>query len=121
MALADQTVTINSVAVALPRTGSSMNSGVFQSADGLVKETVSHSSAKGNRTRHLVRLDHSKVAADPFQSTLNAKYSLAAYLVMDVPPVGYTVAEAKQVVDGLIAQLTASSGALITKVLGNES
>lgn len=119
MALADQTVTINSVAVALPRTGSSMNSGQFSSADGLVQETVSHS--VGKRTRHLVRIDHNKVAADPFQTAINAKYSMSAYVVIDVPPVGYTVAEQKQVVDGFISQLTASSGALITKVLGNEN
>jgi hypothetical protein len=31
------------------------------------------------------------------------------------------VAEQKQVVDGFIAQLTASSGAIITQVLGNEN
>lgn len=119
MALADQTVTINSVAIALPRTGSSLNSGKFSSADGLVSETVSHDI--GKRTRHLLRIDHNKVAADPFQASINAKYSMSAYIVVDVPPVGYTVAEQKQVVDGFIAQITASSGALITKVLGNEN
>jgi hypothetical protein len=68
-----------------------------------------------------MRINHSKIAADPFQSTLNAKYSMSAYVVFDVPPVGYTVAEQKQVIDGFIAQLNASSGALITKVLGNEN
>jgi hypothetical protein len=119
MALADQTVTINSVAVALPRTGSSMNSGKFTSADGLVSEEVSHQ--VGSRTRHMIRINHSKIAADPFQSSINAKYSMSAYVVVDVPAVGYTVAEQKQVIDGFIAQLNASSGALITKVLGNEN
>lgn len=119
MALADQTVTINSVAISLPRTGSNMNSGKFASADGLVSETVSHQ--LGKRIRHMFRIDHSKVAADPFLSDVNAKYSMSAYVVFDVPPVGYTVAEQKQVIDGFIAQLTASSGALITKVLGNEN
>jgi len=43
------------------------------------------------------------------------------YVVADVPPVGYSVAEQKQVIDGFIAQLNASSGALITKFLGGES
>jgi len=119
MALADQSVTIDSVAIALPRTGSSLNSGTFQSNDGLVEETVSHQI--GKRTRHMFRIDHSKVAEDPFQTTINAKYSMSAYVVFDVPPVGYTVAEQKTVIDGFIAQLTASSGALITKVLGNEN
>jgi hypothetical protein len=119
MALADQTVTINSVAVSLPRTGSSLNQGVFASADGLVSEVVSHQ--VGKRVRHMMRINHSKIAADPFLASTNAKYSMSAYIVFDVPPVGYTVAEQKQVIDGFIAQLNASSGALITKVLGNEN
>jgi hypothetical protein len=119
MALADQTVTINSVAIALPRTGSDLHSGTFGSSDGLVTEVVSHQ--VGKRIRHMLRINHSKIAEDPFQSTVNAKYSMSAYVVFDVPPVGYTVAEQKQVIDGLFSQLTASSGALITKILGNEN
>jgi len=120
MALATpQSVTINSVPISLPRTGQSMNSGQFTSNDGLVSEVVSHQN--GKRNRHMVRINHSKVAADPFLTSQNAKYSMSAYLVFDVPTVGYTVAEQKQVVDGFIAQLQASSGAIITQVLGNEN
>jgi hypothetical protein len=44
-----------------------------------------------------------------------------SHLVIDVPVTGYTVTEAKQVVDGLIAALNASSGALITKLIGGEN
>lgn len=120
MALTDpQSVTINAVAISLPRTSSGTNSSIYTSNDGLVKETLSHQ--YGRSSRHLIRLDHSKIAADPFQSSVNAKYKMACYMVIDVPPVGYTVAEAKQVVDGLIAQLNASSGALITKLIGGEN
>lgn len=120
MALADpQSITINAVATSLPRTSMTVNSGSFTSNDGLVKETISHTN--GKRNRHLIRVDHRKVAADPFQSNLNAEYSMSCYIVVDAPPVGYSVTEQKQVVDGFIAQLTASSGAMITKVLGNES
>jgi len=120
MALATpQSVTINSVAISLPRTGQSLNSGEFTSNDGLVSEIASHD--KGKRTRHLFRINHNKIAADPFLSTVNAKYSMSTYIVVDVPTVGYTVAEQKQVVDGFIAQLTASSGAIITQLLGNEN
>jgi len=120
MALADQSVTINAVAISLPRIGGSLNSSVFQSNDGLVKETVSHTLNRG-RTRHLVRIDHRKVAADPFQAAVNREFNAAMYVVLDVPTVGYTVTEQKQVWDGFAAQLAASSGALITKVLGNET
>lgn len=120
MALTDpQPITINAVLTNLSRTSSGNNSSVYRSNDGLIQETVSHTYGRSNR--HLVRVDFSKIAANPFDSSLNAKYSMAAYMVFDVPPVGFTVAEAKQVIDGLIAQVNASSGALITKVLGGEN
>lgn len=114
-----QSVTINSVANSLPRVGQDMTSGKFRSSDGLIDETVSHTT--GKRNRHMFRINHSKVAADPFQSAINAKYSMSAYIVFDTPTVGYTVAEQKQVVDGFLAQLNASSGALITQLLGGEN
>lgn len=120
MALSDpQSITINAVAVSLPRTSSSVDQGKFTSNDSLVQETISHQ--YGKRNRHLFRVDHSKVAADPFQTDVNAKYSMSFYVVADVPPVGYTVVEQKQVIDGFLAQLNASSGALITKLLGGEN
>jgi hypothetical protein len=46
---------------------------------------------------------------------------MSAYLVIDVPLVGYTIAEQKQVVDGLTAYCTASTGARITQLLGGEN
>jgi hypothetical protein len=46
---------------------------------------------------------------------------MGTYLVIEVPPVGYTVAEAKAVVDGFIATLTANTGSLVTQVLGGEN
>lgn len=120
MALADpQSVTINAVAVSLPRTSSGTNSGVFTSNDGTVKETVSHQ--YGKRNRHMFRIDHSKVAPDPLISSQNIVHSMSFYVVADVPKTGYTVTEAKQVIDGFVAQLNATSGALITKLLGGEN
>lgn len=120
MALADpQSLTIAGTAHALPRTSMSVNAGIFTSADGLVKETVSHQLG-GKRTRHLIRVDHRKVAADPFIGSVNAEYGMSAYLVVDVPAVGYTIAQQKEVVDAFMAQLAASSGALVTRVLGGE-
>lgn len=120
MAFADpQSVTINAVANTLPRTGSGANSGVFTKDDGNVKLSVSHAYAK--RTRRTIRLDHSKIAADPLISAQSIRYSMSAYLVIDIPTTGYTVAEAKQIVDGLTAYLTASSGAKVTQLLGGEN
>lgn len=120
MAFADpQTITINAIANTLPRTSSGTNSGIFTKDDGLVRMIVSQ--ALGKRKRHTIRVDLSKIAADPFLAATNTSYSMSAYLVVDRPLVGYTLAEAKQPVDGLLAYLTASSGARITQLLGGES
>jgi hypothetical protein len=119
VAFADpQSVTINAVANSLPRISSGVNTGAFQKDDTTVALSVSHQ--YGKRTRRQLRLDHSKIAADVFTSD-NVKYSMSAYLVVDIPETGYTVAEQKQIVDALTAYLTASSGARVTQLLGGEN
>jgi hypothetical protein len=121
MAFADpQSVTINAVAQTLPRISSEKNAGAFQKDDATVKLAVSHAYAKG-RARRMVRLDHAKIAADPLMASVNVRLNGAVYLVTDFPDVGYTVAEAKQIVDALTAYLTASSGARATQLLGGEN
>jgi hypothetical protein len=120
MAFADpQSVTINAVANSLPRTSNGTDSGTFTKDDGNVKLSVSHAYTK--RNRRVIRLDHRKVAADPFTTGLNVEYNMACYVVVDIPKVGYTVAEQKQIVDALTAYLTASSGARVTQLLGGEN
>jgi hypothetical protein len=114
-----QSVTINAVANSLPRISSGINSGSFQKDDTTVKLEISHQ--YGKRNRRLVKLTHSKIAPDPLISSTNIRYSMSINLVVDTPTTGYTVAESKQVVDGLTAWLTASSGANITKLLGGEN
>lgn len=114
-----QTVTINAVAQTLPRTSSGLNSGAFTKDDGNVKLSVSHN--YGKRTRRVIRLDFAKIAADPLQASINLRMNMAAYLVVDTPPAGFTVAEAKQVVDALVGYLAASSGARATQLLGGEN
>jgi hypothetical protein len=120
MAFADpQSVTINAVAQTLARTSSDHNAGTFKKDDGLVGMNISHS--YGKPTRRLIRLDHAKIAADPLLAGVNAKFSMSVQLVVDAPTVGYTVAEAKQIVDALTGYLTASSGAKVTQLLGGEN
>jgi hypothetical protein len=75
----------------------------------------------GKRTRRQIRLDHKKIATSVFDSGTNLEYSVSAYLVIDAPTVGYTIAEQKQIVDALTAYLTASSGAKVTQLLGGEN
>lgn len=120
MAFADpQSITINAVANSLPRTSSDKASGTFQKDDKTVVLKVSHQGVA--RPRHLLRVDHSKIAADPLLAGVNVKKSMSVYIVVDVPDTGYSIVEQKQVVDGFIAYLTASSGAQITKLLGGEN
>ena len=116
MAFADpQSVPISGSAVSLPRTSSGVNSGAFTSADSAVRLAVSHQ--YGKRNRRTVRLEHSKIAADPLTSA-NTKYSMTAYVVFDVPTVGYSVTEANAVISAFTAWLTSANAA---KVLGGEN
>lgn len=120
MAFADpQSVTINAVAISLPRTGAGSNAGTFTSNDGLVKIDVS--SSYGKRVRRQLRLQHSKISSDPLNTAQNQKYSMTTYIVTDTPVSGYTVTEQKQIVDALVAFLSASSGAKVTQLLGGEN
>jgi hypothetical protein len=114
-----QSVTINAIANSLARTGSGLGTGIFSKDDGNVKLHITQ--IEGKRNRRTIRLDHRKVAADPLVAAQNLNYSMSVYMVVDVPPVGYTPTEAKQVVDGFIANLQASTGANIVRLLGGES
>lgn len=121
MAFSDpQSVTISGTAVSLPRTSSGPNDGSFTSNDGNTVLRIQHTFGK-TRNRHLIRLDVAKVAADPFQSALNARYSMGVQVIVDIPVVGYTVADQKTIVDALTAYLSASTGARVTQLLGSEN
>lgn len=121
MAFADpQSVTINAVANPLPRVSSGDYKGAFQKDDATVRLSMSHSFPKG-KTRRLVQLEHFKVASDPLMANQSVRVGMKAYLVVETPEVGYTLTEAKQIVDALTAYLTASSGARTTQLLGGES
>jgi hypothetical protein len=122
MALADpQTVTISGTTTPLPRTSVEGNESTYTSGDGLIKLTVSHSDS-GKRDRGVIRIDHAKLAPDPFQSGQNVKTGCAIYTVVDVPSAGYyTDAEVLAIWQGFNAQLVAASNAVFTKFLGRES
>jgi hypothetical protein len=120
MAFTDpQSITISAATIPLPRTSVGQGTSAYTSADGLV--TLSASSAYGRRTRRVLRVDHGKITSDPFISTQNVKVGMSNYLVFDLPPAGYTNTEALAVYTGFKALFTASSDALITKLLGGES
>lgn len=62
--LADpQSVTINAVAQTLPAVARGVNTSTYRKDDQTVGLSVSHQ--YGKRTRRTVRLDYSKIVADP--------------------------------------------------------
>jgi hypothetical protein len=120
MAFADpQTITISAVTTPLPRVNTEGDETTYQSADGLIQLLASHDS--GKRLRHVIRVNHSKMTADPFIPAENVKVSMSCYTVFDVPVVGYTAADQLAVYVGFKTQLAASSDLLITKLLAGES
>lgn len=114
-----QSITISGNAISLPRVSTGQDNSKYSSADGLVDLALSN--AYGRRTRRVLRVDHEKVTADPFIPAQNRQESMSCYMVFDLPLVGYTAAEAKAVYVGLNTLYTASSHALIDKLLGGES
>lgn len=120
MSYADpQSVTVGGSTVSLPRTSAGVNSGAFTAADGNLQLSVSH--AYGRRNRRSIRLTQSKTSADPLIPSQNVRNSMSCYMVVDTPVNGFSVTEAKAVVDALVAYLTASTGAKVTQLLGGEN
>lgn len=111
-----QSVTINAVPFSLPRILVGNAEATYRSADDTVQMRISHQDSKG-RKRHMVRLDQTKIAADPLTSE-NSSQKAGVYLVVDEPSFGFTDADLDYVVDALIAWL---SSANIAKLLGSES
>jgi hypothetical protein len=112
-------ITISAVTSSLPRISVMQDESIYQASDGLVQVQASHDS--GKRYRHLLRVNHSKLAPDPFRPTENVKVSMSNYIVFDVPVAGYTAAEQLAVYAGFKSLYSASSDALIVKLLGGES
>lgn len=120
MALVDpQSIKISGVTTSLPRVSTGNFESIYESADGLIKLSLETSMKK--RKRQVVRVDVSKITADPFIPAQNVEVSMSLYVVFDRPLVGFTNAEAKAVYDGFIEALQATSSVIVTKLLGGES
>jgi hypothetical protein len=118
MALADpQSLTIGGTATSFPRTDGP-NPGVFTSVDGTSSFKVTP--LNGKRHRRTVRLDFSKIAADPL-TAVNKRVSGSVYVVVDFPVDGFTTTDLVNQVKALSDWLTASTNANTIKVLVGES
>jgi len=107
--------------VTAPRVSSGDFKSVYSTSDGLNKLTLSTSESSSNRLRHLVRIDVEKLTTNIYEESKKQAVSMSVYLVVDRPRNGYSVAEAKKLVEGLVGLLSASTYALTEKVLGGES
>ncbi len=119
MAFADPQSINNGAAITLPRTGFGANSGTFKSADGTTTLTISHTIGKRNRS--IVRVDYSKIAADPFVAGQNNTVSMSTYVLVDVPKQGYSTTEIVNNVAAMFTLLTASTNAKLTQFVGGEN
>jgi hypothetical protein len=90
----------------------------FATADRTHRLTIAHQ--YGKRQRHQIRLDVDQVTANPLLSGAYVQGSESVYLVADFAN-GFDVATMKAIIDGFLANLSATSGANITKLLGGES
>lgn len=119
MALSDPlSITIGS-AISLPRVSTQSYESIYQSADKAVRESVRHQ-VSSKRTRSLVRVDKNVISADPLTS-INTRYTGSVYVVCDFPLDGFSVSDKTAIATGLFSQLTASTNAMLIKVLGLES
>lgn len=117
MAFSDpQSITVNAVAQSLPRVSAGPLSSEYQKDDLSFRLRISRNVAK--RRRYMMRVDMRKIAPDPLASANNLEYQGAAYLVIDVPLIGYTNAEARDAALGLTGWATSAN---LLKVLGNEN
>lgn len=114
-----QSVTIATVANSLPRVSVGDRQASYSKEDDTLSLAISHAVSAKKRTRRMVRLDHSKIASDPFVSGNNRPVSSSCYLVVDEPADGaYTNTELLDIVKGLLGWL---SDANVSKLLAGES
>jgi hypothetical protein len=107
--------------VEAPRVSTGDFKSIYQTSDGNHLLTVSTTKSNSNRKRHLVRIDATKLATNPYDEETKETVSTSVYLVVDRPVNGFTVEECMKLVKGLVGLLSASTYSLTTKVLGGES
>lgn len=112
-----QSVTVGAVAEDLPRVSFGNFNGIFEDSTAGLRLSIAHQN--GARHRRTVRLDFTKVAADPLLDGVSKPYSMSAYLVIDHPRVGFDAASIEANAKALVGWLAVTGN--LTKVVGGES
>lgn len=110
-----QSVTVNAIAISLPKTNVGPTNSIFTSADGNTYMTTKQN-ITASRFRREVRLSQKKISADPI-STVSAEKGVSVYLVVDEPRTGFADSEIKYLIEALKTWLTSGNQ---DKVLGGE-
>jgi hypothetical protein len=92
---------------------------VFNTPEGDLVLTISHQT--GKRYRRSVRLTSNKVVPDALQPSVNTPVSASAFVVVDVPKMGFTVADQTALVAALTKYLSDATNANTVRLLGGES
>jgi hypothetical protein len=113
-------------AVSLPRVSQQGSVSVYQAgpltvaAGSLLRVTASHQ--YGKRTRRVLRCDYSDNAGSTLISGTTAPRSMSCYVVFDIPSSGqFTATDQLSLFNGLKGTWSATTDALMKKVLGGES
>lgn len=112
-------ITVGASTHSLPRTGSGMGTGSFTTPDGTLAIDVTHQ--QGRRRRSTIRLSSNKISSDPLIPSQNSRSSASVYLVANTPLNGYSAVEIQDLVKALVAYLSSSTYAPVTKFVGGEA
>lgn len=113
-----QSATLGGSAVSLPRTSQGTDANVYSSADGLWSLRVGKTISKTS-TRFVISVQQNKIAADPV-TAINSRKSAVVSVSITRPTDGFSATELKDLYAGLAGQLSATTYAVLLKVLGGE-
>lgn len=113
-----QSITVSGAAKVLNRTGTGPDTGAFATSARDRRLSIVHN--YGRRIRRTMRYSADTLVANPLISGQNISQSVTVGFYVDAPA-GFDTTALKAEVDGLLAYLTASSGAAVTKLIGGES
>lgn len=112
-----QSITVNAVAQSLARISAEANQSTYKKDDHAYALKIGRTFGS-TRNRFTVRVDNQKLVTDPLVVANNVRVSASVYLVMDVPILGYTNTEVKDIALGLTGW---SSSTNLLKVLVGET
>lgn len=112
-----QSVTINAVPVSLPRTGSSLTEGTFQSADSATGLSITHRKTNRGRVQHRVSVRKDIIVPSIYNPAQNTPQSYSVSIVIDAPTVNVPSPDVAYLAKAIVAWAT---NANLDKLVGAE-